>query len=261
VPELPDVEGFRRVLADNAKGRPVKAVAVADRGMVRNRTPQALGRALKGRRFREPQRHGKWVLAPIGDVTVLIHFGMTGLLDWVDDGGERHRHDRVVFVCRGGELRYRNMRRFGGLWIAADEDEASAVTGPLGPDAAELDREEFLALLDRRRGGIKAALMDQRLIAGLGNLLVDEMLWTARIHPTTQVRSLSPRRRDSLFEAMRTTLRKSIPTGRVPPREGWLTGVRDRRDARCPRCDSRLRTSTVAGRTSRWCPRCQRTPR
>jgi formamidopyrimidine-DNA glycosylase len=261
VPELPDVEGFRRVLADHAKGKPVKAVAVADRSMVRNRTPQALGRALKGHRFRQPQRHGKWVLAPIGEVTVLIHFGMTGLLEWVKDGGERHRHDRVVFVCSGGELRYRNMRRFGGLWVAADEGEASAVTGPLGPDAAELEREDFLALLERRRGGIKAALMDQRLVAGLGNLLVDEMLWTARIHPTTKVRSLSPRRRDALFEAMRTTLRKSIPTGRVPPQDGWLTGVRDKRDARCPRCHSRLRTSTVAGRTSRWCPRCQRIPR
>jgi formamidopyrimidine-DNA glycosylase len=255
------VEGFRRVLAEHATGKPVKAVAVADRSMVRNRTPQALGRALKGCRFREPQRHGKWLLAPIGHVTVLIHFGMTGLLEWVKEGGERHRHDRVVFVCSGGELRYRNMRRFGGLWVAANDEEASAVTGSLGPDAAELERNDFLTLLERRRGGIKGALMDQRLLAGLGNLLVDEMLWTARIHPTTEVRSLSPRRRDGLFEAMRTTLRRSIPTGRVPPHDGWLTSVRDERDARCPRCHSRLRTSTVAGRTSRWCPRCQRIPR
>jgi formamidopyrimidine-DNA glycosylase len=255
------VEGFRRVLAEHAKGRPVKAVEAADLTMLRNRSPQALGRALKGRRFREPQRHGKWVLAPIGEVTLLIHFGMTGLLEWLPGRAERHRHDRVVFVCRGGELRYRNMRRFGGLWVAGDDDEASAVTGPLGPDAAELEREDFLALLERRRGGIKAALMDQRLLAGLGNLLVDETLWTARVHPATMVRSLGRRRRNALFDAMSTTVRKSIPTGRVPPREGWLTAVRDERDAGCPRCHSRLRTSIVAGRTSRWCPRCQRTPR
>jgi formamidopyrimidine-DNA glycosylase len=261
VPELPDVEGFRRVLSEHARGGRVEAVTVIDREMLRNSSPQALGRALKGRRFRDPKRHGKWLLAPIGDVVVLIHFGMTGLLEWADDDVPRHRHDRIVFRCRGGELRYRNMRRFGGIWVATREEETAAVTGPLGPDAAELRRSTFHELLERRRGGVKAALMDQRLIAGLGNLLVDEVLWVARIHPGTDVRTLKPGRRDALFDALRKTLRASIPTGRVPPRRGWLTGVRDDRDARCPRCDTRLRRTTVAGRTTRWCPRCQRIPR
>jgi formamidopyrimidine-DNA glycosylase len=261
VPELPDVEGFRRVLADNARGRKVDAVTVLDREMLRNSSPQALGRALKGRRFREPERHGKWLLAPIGDVVVLMHFGMTGLLEWIDAGAARHPHDRIVFRCRGGELRYRNMRRFGGVWVAADEEETATVTGPLGADAADVSRKEFRELLERRRGGIKAALMDQRLIAGLGNLLVDEMLWVARIHPRTQVSSLGQERRDALFDALRKILRGSIPTGRVPPRRGWLTGVRDERDARCPRCDTALRRGTVAGRPTRWCPRCQPEPR
>jgi formamidopyrimidine-DNA glycosylase len=261
VPELPDVEGFRRVLADNARGRQVQAVTVHDRQMLRNRSPQSLGRALKGRRFREPERHGKWLLAPIGDVVVVMHFGMTGLLEWAGDAAPRHRHDRIVFRCGGGELRYRNMRRFGGVWVTTDAEEVAGVTGPLGPDAAEIKRRDFRGLLEQRRGGIKAALMDQRLIAGLGNLLVDEMLWVARIHPRTQVSSLGQKRRDGLFDALRKTLRGSIPTGRVPPRRGWLTAVRDERDARCPRCDTALRRSTVAGRSTRWCPRCQRVPR
>jgi formamidopyrimidine-DNA glycosylase len=261
MPELPDVEGFRRVLADNAVGRPIERVEVLDPTMLRNTTPQALGRALSGRIFEQPARHGKWVLAPAGGPVVLMHFGMTGSLEWAEQGEPRHRHDRIVFRCRGGELRYRNMRRFGAVLLARDRDAAAALVGPLGPDAETLDRVQFHELLKRRRGGIKAALMDQTLIAGLGNLLVDEILWRSRIHPRRQVRSLDARRREELFRAMEETLQAAIPTRRVPGAEGWLTQVRDRRDAACPRCGARLRKSTVAGRTSCWCPRCQRAPR
>jgi formamidopyrimidine-DNA glycosylase len=261
MPELPDVEGFRRVLADNALARPIEGVDVPDRALLRNAAPQALGSTLRGQRFREPRRHGKWLLARAGGATVLFHFGMTGLLAWEEPGTERHRHDRLVFRLRGGELRYRNMRRFGGVWLARDDEELRALTGSLGPDADEVDRDGFEELLERRRGGIKAALMDQTLIAGLGNLLVDEILWRARVHPRTQVGSLTARRREALFDAMRAVLRGSIPTGRVPPGQGWLTGVRDDRDPACPRCGTRLRKTTVAGRTTCWCPRCQRPPR
>jgi formamidopyrimidine-DNA glycosylase len=252
VPELPDVEGFRRVLAENAVGRRIERVEVLDRPLLR------AGRAatVAGERFGEPRRHGKWLIAPAGDAEVLMHFGMTGLLQWARRGSERHRHDRIIFVCRGGELRYRNMRRFGGVWIVKRGRER--VTGPLGPDAGEVERERFHELLARRRGGIKAALMDQRLIAGLGNLMADEIAWRARVDPRTPVPRLSKRRRERLFEAMEQVVRESIPTGRVPPLEGWLTGARDARPPECPRCGARLRKATVAGRTAAWCPRCQR---
>src|SRR5919198_2289784 len=165
MPELPDVEGFRRVLARHAKGRPIQRVDVLDRTLLRNSSPRALGRVLRGRRFAEPRRHGKWVLAPVGDATVLMHFGMTGLLEWSGADAPRHQHDRIVFRCQGGELRYRNMRKFGGIWLATDERGRERVTGPLGPDAESVDQDEFLELVAGRRGGVKAALMDQTLIA------------------------------------------------------------------------------------------------
>jgi formamidopyrimidine-DNA glycosylase len=258
VPELPDVEGFRRVLSRHAQGRRIESVEVLDRSMLKGTSPQALGRALKGKRFREPRRHGKWVIAPVGEVEVLMHFGMTGLLEWARRGEERHRHDRVVFACEGGELRYRNMRKFGSVRLARDEAERDRTIGTLGPDAAGVGREAFLGLLARRRGSIKAALMDQRLVAGVGNLLADEILWRSRIDPRTPVPRLSRRRRERVYEAMRDTVRESVPAGRVPHGERWLTRVRDRRDAECPRCGTRLRKATVAGRTACWCPSCQR---
>jgi formamidopyrimidine-DNA glycosylase len=258
VPELPDVEGFRRVLSRHAKGKRIESVEVIDRSMLSGSSPQALGRALKGRRFREPRRHGKWVIAPVGDVEVLMHFGMTGLLEWRRRGEERHRHDRIVFACEGGELSYRNMRKFGSVRLARDESERERVIGRLGPDAASLDKEGFLGLLGRRRGSIKAALMDQSLLAGVGNLLSDEILWRARVNPRTPVPRISRHRRERLYQALRDTIRESVPTGRVPHGERWLTRIRDERDPRCPRCGTRLRKATVAGRTACWCPRDQR---
>jgi formamidopyrimidine-DNA glycosylase len=258
VPELPDVEGFRRYLARHAQGRRITRVEVPDAVIVRNRTPQALGRTLKGARFAAPRRHGKWLIAPVGDVELLLHFGMTGELRWAGDDEGRGPHDRAIFVCEGGELRYENMRRFGGLWLAADDGERERVTGPLGPDAADIGRDEFEALLLKRRGAVKSALMDQRLLAGVGNLLSDEVLWRARIHPATPVRNLTPRRRRALYDALRAAVGESSRYGRVPHGERWLTRVRDDRDGRCPRCGTRLRRATIAGRTAVWCPRCQR---
>jgi formamidopyrimidine-DNA glycosylase len=251
VPELPDVEGFRQVAA-NAAGRRVERVDVLDRTLLRGGRPSAV----EGQRFGEFERHGKWLIAPAGEAEVLMHFGMTGRLDWERRRSERHVHDRIVFVCRGGELRYRNMRKFGGVWISRRGRER--VTGPLGPDASEVDLECFRELLGSRRGGLKGALMDQRLIAGLGNLMVDEIAWRARVDPRTPVRELSAGRLDRLWAAMDEVVRESIPTGRVPPEKGWLTGARDRREGRCPRCGSRLHRATVAGRTTVWCGRCQR---
>jgi formamidopyrimidine-DNA glycosylase len=187
-----------------------------------------------------------------------MHFGMTGALAWSPTDGDRHIHDRVIFVCEDGELRYNNMRRFGGVWLAEDAQERGRVTGPLGPDAADLSSEDFATLLAGRRGGIKAALMDQRLIAGIGNLMSDEILWRARVRPSALVQTLGARRRGRIYEALLAVVGESKRYGRVPHGERWLTRVRDNRAARCPRCGSALRRSTVAGRTAVWCPRCQR---
>jgi formamidopyrimidine-DNA glycosylase len=251
VPELPDVEGYRRT-ARNASGRRIERVEVLDPVLLRG------GRAavVEGERFGEFERHGKWLFGPAGEAEVLMHFGMSGRLDWARGRARRHRHDRVVFVCRGGELRYRDMRKFGGVWIS--RRGRGRVTGPLGPDATEVDLAGLRELLRGRRGGLKGALMDQRLIAGLGNLMVDEIAWRARVNPRTRVGQLSERRRARLWHAIDDVVRESLPTGRVPPAEGWLTGVRDAREPRCPRCGARMRKATVAGRTTVWCPRCQR---
>jgi formamidopyrimidine-DNA glycosylase len=258
MPELPDVEGFRRYLERHASGSRIVRVDVPDTVLIRNRTPRQLGRTLEGQRFGTPRRHGKWLLVSVGDAELLMHFGMTGLLRWGHDKADRHPHDRLIFVCDDGELRYNNMRRFGGVWLADDEEERLKVTGSLGPDATYLKRERFERLLAGRRGSIKAALMDQRLLAGVGNLLADEILWRAGVRPATPIGKLSASRRRRLYDALHAAVSESIRYGRVPHGARWLTRVRDDRNARCPRCGTVLRRQTIAGRTACWCPRCQR---
>jgi len=258
VPELSDVEGFKRYFNRHAAGRRVERVEVRDGRILRETTPQALGRVLGGQRFEHAWRRGKWLIAPAGDASLLLHFGMTGLLRFTRDG-EDHVHDRVVFGTDRGELRYRNMRMFGSVRLASDPAELERFLATLGPDALEVDRERFHELLSgRRRGSLKAALMDQSLIAGLGNLLVDEISWRAHINPGLPVAKLGPQRVDRLHDCMTAVLRESIPRGRIPGDPGWLTGARDdRRSGACPRCGAKLRRATIAGRTTVWCPHCQ----
>jgi formamidopyrimidine-DNA glycosylase len=183
---------------------------------------------------------------------------MTGGLTWADAGDDaRHRHDRVVFVMRGGELRYHDMRKLQGLRLADDEVAIERVLADLGPDAAGLSRAEMRERLGAARRRVKAALIDQTVIAGLGNLLADEILWRARIAPGRAVRDLDDDDHARLHRAMRRVLRDSIRAARVPPRPSWLTGVRDDHDGRCPRCGTALSRGRVGGRSTVWCRRCQ----
>jgi formamidopyrimidine-DNA glycosylase len=259
VPELPDVEHYRRFLADHAVRAVVQRVIVTDPGILRNADAATLDEALRGHRFEEPERRGKWLIAWTSGPAVLLHFGMTGDLLWADNEVGRHRHDRVIFELDRGELRYRNMRKLGGLWLAHGPEDAQRILSRLGPDALKLDRRAFGELLDRRRGGVKAALMDQSLLAGVGNLLADEALWRARIHPALRVQELSEEERGRLFTGLRRTIGAGIDELDGGLRSRWML-VRGNPGARCPRCRSPLERTVIGGRTTYFCPRCQPPP-
>lgn len=259
MPELPDVEGFRKVFDSCAKDRPIESVTVRDAGVLHGVDARGLRTALEGRRFSGARRHGKWLLAPTDDSpTVLFHFGMTGRLVCADQREAAESHDRVLFTLGDGhQLRYRDQRKLRGLWLARDDAEADRLLEDQGPDALEVGRAEFEDMLAARRGRLKTALTDQSALAGLGNLLADEILWRARLRPDTNVRDLDQAERARLHTQMRRVLRSAIPTGRVPPRASWLTGHREGSDPQCPRCGSRLCHTRLAGRGTVWCPRCQ----
>jgi formamidopyrimidine-DNA glycosylase len=258
VPELPDVEGFRREFAGRASGKEVRAVRWIDRSMLRNTTPSGLSRALKGKRFSDPRRQGKLLICPTaGEPTLLLHFGMTGTFVWCA-GGPRHRHDRLVLEFDDGQLRYRNMRKFGGVWLARSEADVQEIRGRLGPDWLSVSWPQFEQLVEGRRRSLKATLMDQSIASGLGNLTADEALWQARIDPGRPAASLTGGERRALYQKIHKVLRDSIPYGLVPAKRTWLTRARAARDGACPRCGTRLERRTIAGRTTVSCPREQR---
>lgn len=250
MPELPDVEGFKRVFERHAAGKRIRGVTVHDVGVLRNAAPEQLD-VLVERRFGQPRRHGKWLVCPTDAAPALLfHFGMTGSLEW---RGEEHPHDRLVLALDDGELRYRDMRKLRGVWLALHEAETEELIEHLGPDALDVSRKQFHELLARRRGAVKAALMDQELIAGLGNLLVDEALFQARIDPRRAIPSLSDEERDELYRKVRRVLRESLPYGLVPGKRTWLTGART--EGICPRCGIELARVRIGGRTTLFCPR------
>lgn len=256
MPELPDVEGFRSVFESCATGQAVCRVEVRDTGVLHGISARGLSDALKGQRFATPERRGKWLLARTDDgPTLVVHFGMTGRFVCAEPEDPKETYDRVLFgLDSGNELRYRDQRKLKGLWLAHDEAAVERVLGPLGPDAMAVGRDEFEAALTSRRGQLKPALTDQSVVAGLGNLLADEILWQARIRPDRQTRDLSQADRRRLYTEMRSTLRRAMKAGNVPTRDSWLTGHRDDPDPVCPRCGNPLRRSRLNGRTAVWCP-------
>lgn len=256
MPELPDVEGWRRELATRVPGRRVRHVHVLDAGVLRNATPRSFAQRLSGRQFTTPDRHGKWLLLPTDGPTLVVHSGMTGHPFWAASGEDAEEYLRVRIELDNGELRYADLRKLRGIWLADTEDELSAILGGIGPDALAITPADFAAAVSRGRP-LKTVLTDQAVLAGLGNLLSDELCWQARIHPLRPGSELSPNDIKTLHSTMRRVLRTAVRHGQVPPLRGWLTRVRGDHDARCPRCGTGLLRTRNLGRATLWCPHCQ----
>jgi len=263
VPELPEVERFRRYLAQTSLHQTVEQVSVTDRRILHGVTVRGLGAALKGGQFARTARHGKYLLAELNrGGWLVLHFGMSGRLQQFRFLEGRPPHSRVIVRFQNGvHLAFVCMRMFGEVSLTAGPD-ALVAERRLGPDALAVTRAAFLEQLDGRTGMIKPILMNQRVVAGLGNLYADEILFQARIHPETPVRRLGRERLGRVFSVMRRVLRLAVrrhaqidayPSSYLLPRRGD--------DQPCPRCGRKLVRSVVGGRGTYHCSACQRRPR
>lgn len=260
MPELPDVESFKRYLDATSLHQQITDVAVLDAYLLKGVSKRELARRLKRRRFESSRRYGKHLFVCAKDDTWLrLHFGMTGSLQYFKGEKEAPPHTRVLFVfekdCR---LAFDDQRKFGEIGLIKDVDEFLKKR-ELGPDALDVDLPELKKVLAKHRGAVKSVLMNQRLIAGLGNIYADEILFHARIHPATQTARLGEKRLKQLFHAMRHVLEKAIESqvdvDRMP--RSWLLRYRGRA-GKCPRCGRELRTSKIGGRTAWFCSHCQK---
>jgi formamidopyrimidine-DNA glycosylase len=188
VPELPDAAGDRRLLARSLHH--LDRIELVDVAVLRNADPAALDDAIGHQDVEGVERRGKWLVLRLERAGLVIHLGMTGSIVLTGPHEPIAPDDRAV-LSGDAELRLRDRRRLGGIWLAANAADVADITGPLGPDAAAITVTQLAAALGRRRTVLKSALMDQTTIAGLGNTLSDEVLWSARLHPATPADSLS----------------------------------------------------------------------
>jgi formamidopyrimidine-DNA glycosylase len=260
MPELPEVELYCRYFASHALHQRVAAVRVLDERILGVRTP-ALKRAIVGHEFREVRRHGKHLFAGAGSSWLHLHFGMSGDLFYYRGDVDQPRFARVVFEFENdARLAYDDMRLFGVVDVTSDPDAFIAEHG-LGPDplASDFHLPRFRRIMQDRRGAVKSLLMTQEIIAGMGNLYVDETLYRASIHPRRAIDAISDAEVRTIFTGMRGVLKEAIAFksrgGTYPGR--WLTQHREEGD-RCPRCGGTIQRTVVFGRTTYFCGKHQR---
>jgi formamidopyrimidine-DNA glycosylase len=271
MPELPEVETIRRGLASRLPGRRVEGVDFRPGKRLRFLSPRPL-EGLEGERFGKPERLGKFLLLRLeGGGTLLVHLGMTGKLTLHEVGEPERAHTHLVLALDDGtELRFSDPRRFGLLRLYGPGEAIPDLEG-YGPDALGrgFTAERLRAALAGSRSPVKAVLMDQRKVAGVGNIYACEALWRAGIAPTRPAREVPAAKVRLLHESVRAVLRDSIGRGGTsfndyvdhigqPGRFVAELAVYDREGLPCPRCGSKVRRIVQSSRSTFHCARCQR---
>jgi formamidopyrimidine-DNA glycosylase len=270
MPELPEVETARRLIADLGLGRRIADVDDADTFVCRPHSPGELRDALTGRTLTAVHRRGKAIWCETSGVAssarpgppgpdLGIHLGMSGRIvvvaadGWVAEGGDPPGRDAqprkavwdrfTLEFADGGRLSLFDKRRLGRIQLNPD-------IGALGPDAGEVTQADFRALITRGTIAVKARLLDQSKIAGVGNLLADEVLWQAKVPPATPVSRLQRKDADRLYRALRSVLASAVAKGGA--HTGDVIAAR-RPGGTCPRCGHEMVHGTVGGRSTWWC--------
>ena len=275
MPELPEVETARSLIADQALHRRIVGVDDADTFVCRPHSPGELRAALTGRTLTSAHRRGKTMWCETSDVdrstgsgpSLGIHLGMGGRIVVTSKGGEavegggparRDAQPRKAAWNRftldfadGGSLVLFDKRRLGRVRLNPGIDA-------LGPDAAEVTPAEFRGLITKGSIAVKARLLDQSKIAGVGNLLADEALWQAKIPPAARTASLQRKDADRLYRALESALRSATAKGGV--HTGDVIAARHP-GGTCPRCGAEMKHGTVGGRSTWWCSREQAGPK
>jgi formamidopyrimidine-DNA glycosylase len=278
MPELPEVETLARGLQGSLAGRRILSVTLRKTDFIDD--PVAIERELPGRQIARVERFGKFMLLQLtGRVApeavqeaLLVHLGMTGNLapHFAEQPLAKHTH--VTFVLDDGrELRYVDPRRFGRMAYLAGE----ALTAELlrfGAEPLLVTSEEFARRIRGSRARIKALLLDQRVLRGVGNIYADESLWSARIHPARSGASVKSAELELLRRALQKILRKAIQMrgssiSDFVDAEGVQGDYQQHHKAygregkKCFRCGAKIKRIIVAGRSSHFCAVCQRAPR
>jgi formamidopyrimidine-DNA glycosylase len=285
MPELPEVETVARGLRQAILGRRILSVTLGKTDFIDD--PAALEQHLPGRQIEAVERYGKFMLLRLSDAleemrvaengdaapaSLLVHLGMTGQLAPAPAAQPLEKHTHVCLLLDDGrELRYTDARRFGRIAYLTEGLLAEELTG-FGADPLQVGKEEFADRICGRRARIKALLLDQSVLRGVGNIYADESLWRAKIHPARLGARLSRKEAETLRRVLKDILQKAIVL-RGSSISDFLDAEGEpgeyqrhhraygREGKNCNRCKTRIRRAIVAGRSSYFCPKCQPSPR
>jgi formamidopyrimidine-DNA glycosylase len=258
MPELPEVEMARRYLEATSLCQTIKAAKVLDARILNSVSAELLEQSLVGLQFHSAYRHGKRLFLELNlDLWLTLHLGLTGRLVYLQSREDEPDHTRLLITFMGcSRLAFDDLRIFGEVGITSSP-QSFLEERKIGPDALQLDRDGFLRIMRDRKGMIKAMLLNQSLIAGLGNLYADEALFQAGICP--QSRRLSEAQLSVLFSSIQETLLASLSAQanlrKLP--DSYLLPHRHPGET-CPRDGALLRHEKIAGRTSYYCPKHQK---
>jgi len=274
MPELPEVETVKRTLEKKIKGLTITGVDIAMPKIIRDTAPEDFKKIVTGRMILRLARRGKYLLVYLsGENVLVIHLRMTGRLTYTEASQPVPRHTHLIFGLNDGyQLRFNDVRQFGRVILATNKT-FSQIKGlkDLGPEPLEKNftRDFLRRELKRKRTRIKPLLLDQTFIAGLGNIYVDESLYRARIHPERLACSLSPREIANLYHSICEVLGEGIENRGTSFRDyvdgdgragnfQELLRVYNREGEKCPRCGTTIARMKVGGRSSYYCPTCQK---
>jgi formamidopyrimidine-DNA glycosylase len=272
VPELPEVETIVRELRPQLVGRRLTLVRVS-RKSLRQRWQPAWTARLKARRVDVLRRRGKWIVAELhGGLALLIHLGMTGQLRVLPTATPAADHTHFVFDLDGGkQLRFRDIRRFGSarLFETGEALEAFFEASGLGPEPFAVTADDWRERLAGTRRALKAVLLDQTVVAGVGNIYADEALYEASLHPALSARRVNADQAERLRQAIVAVLNRAIDKRGSSIRD-YVGGNGTKGDFQrefqvygqfekpCPRCGKPIHRVRLAGRSTHFCAHCQK---
>lgn len=258
MPELPEISLYKDYLDATSLNKKITSINFLHTGGLQA-PKEEFSDALKGKKFRKSHRLGKYlVIETTGDKSLVMHFGMTGKLEYYKNQ-DPPKYSRVVFSFEDDDhLAFVCKRKLGKLFIAEGLEDFRK-SHELGKDALELSETEFLELLEGKTGSIKGVLTDQHMLAGIGNVYSDEMLYQCHIHPKTKTSELSAEEKKQLYKKMKQVLEKAIEKEGVREDfpDSYLIKHRKEGDD-CPKCEGKIKQIKVSGRSTYFCPSCQK---
>jgi len=257
MPELPDVEGFRKYFNETALNKKIIKTELISPEMLRKGSPKDLVKYTEGEKFISSLRHGKYFFAGLSsNKYLMLHFGMTGYLIYYKLPEDAGGHIRLQFKLDDGfYLAYDNLRKFGAILLIDDPAEYIKEK-ELGPDPINdgLTYNKFRERVDSKSGNIKAVLMDQSVLAGIGNLYSDEILYQAGVHPSKLFSSIKEDGKKEVYKKMMSVLKAAV---KKDGDHSALPGkylLNHRSDGeKCPICGGKIVHKTIAGRTAYFC--------